>query len=85
MASWADADAAYDAPELGPLDLRAGWSRHATLPPLAVVFDSEPANRAMARRLVAKGFPVAWFTHDEKNAIAPVMDDAKPSIRRRRR
>ena len=69
VASWADADAAYDAPELGPVDLRAGWSRHATLPPLAVVFDSEPANRAMARRLVAKGFPVAWFTHDEKNAI----------------
>ena len=69
VASWADADAAYDAPELGPLDLRAGWSRHATLPPLAVVFDSEPANRAMARRLVARGFPVAWFTHDEKNAI----------------
>ena len=25
VASWADADAAYDAPELGPLDLRAGW------------------------------------------------------------
>ena len=69
VASWADADAAYDAPELGPLDLRAGRSRHATLPPLAVVFDSEPANRAMARRLVARGFPVAWFTHDEKNAI----------------
>jgi len=69
VASWADADAAYDAPELGPLDLRAGWSRHATLPPLAVVFDSEPANRAMARRLVNRGFPVAWFTHDEKNAI----------------
>ena len=70
MASWADADAAYDAPELGPLDLAAaGFSRRAALPPLAVVFDSEPANRAAARRLVARGFPVAWFTHDAKNAV----------------
>ena len=45
MASWADADAAHDAPELGPLDLRALSSRLPALPPLAVVFDSEPAAR----------------------------------------
>ena len=69
MASWADADAAHDAPELGPLDLRALSSRLPALPPLAVVFDSEPANRALARRLVARGFPAAWFTHDAKNAV----------------
>ena len=69
MASWADADAAHDAPELGPLDLRALSSRLPALPPLAVVFDSEPANRAMARRLVSRGFPAAWFTHDAKNAV----------------
>lgn len=69
MASWADADAANDAPELGPLDLRALSSRLPALPPLAVVFDSEPANRAMARRLVSRGFPAAWFTHDAKNAV----------------
>jgi len=69
VASWADADAANDAPELGPLDLRALSSRLPALPPLAVVFDSEPANRAMARRLVSRGFPAAWFTHDAKNAV----------------
>jgi hypothetical protein len=69
VASWADADAAHDAPELGPLDLRALSSRLPALPPLAVVFDSEPANRAMARRLVSRGFPAAWFTHDAKNAV----------------
>jgi hypothetical protein len=69
VASWTDADAAHDAPELGPLDLRALSSRLPALPPLAVVFDSEPANRAMARRLVSRGFPAAWFTHDAKNAV----------------
>ena len=34
-----------------------------------MVFDSEPANRAAARRLAARGFSVAWFTHDAKNAV----------------
>ena len=65
--SWADTDVGFDAPEVGTLNLNV--KSPLTLPPLAVVFDDAPVNRAIARRLVNVGFPTAWFTHDEKNAV----------------
>lgn len=67
--SWADTDDAGDAdsPAIGSFPLTGRFPK--ALPPIAVVFDDAPVNRAIARRLVTAGFPVAWFTRDDQNAL----------------
>ena len=59
-------------PEVGPLSLAPSpRDASAPLPPLALVFDDSELHRAIARRLVARGFPVAWHscgTHAEASS-----------------